>query len=52
MYESGIDIDFDLFDLDDNIFEDSFLENLLNCDGKTPNFYELKSTNIINKHLT
>lgn len=51
MYESGIDIDFDLFDLDDSIFEEGFLD-LLNFDGKTPNFYELKSTNIINKHLT
>lgn len=52
MFESEIDIDFDLFDLDINDFDKCILD-FLDGDGKTKNFYELKSKNsVVDKHQT
>lgn len=52
MFESGVDLDFDLFDLDCTIFEEDSPLDLLDLGSSPSEFYELKSKNVIEPHVT
>lgn len=52
MFESGVDLDFDLFDLDCTIFEEDSPLDLLDLGNSPSEFYELKSKNVVEPHVT
>lgn len=52
MFESGVDLDFDLFDLDCTIFEEDSELDLLDLGSSPSEFYELKSKNVTEPHVT
>ena len=52
MFESGVDLDFDLFDLDCTIFEEDSPLDLLDLGSSPSEFYELKSKNVTEPHVT
>lgn len=54
MTESGIDLDFDLFDLSNSIFTSNALD-FLDLEGKSPHdsgFYEMKSKSLFDSGET